>query len=191
MSKYIELNRVFHPIPKDYSFDESAYDSPFAWSSREGKTWDSLTPLSRVIILAEAGAGKTEEIQQTTRRLRKEGKAAFFIRLEHLAIDFDVAFEEGDPEQFSSWLENQLIGQYLRDQRSRLGIFLLVNTKTKKWEHPETRNSLDFAELLTWLRSESEEMVDKNQQVDRVEVIGIDLTKRCDSSRTFNRGQTH
>ncbi|MEE9367391.1 MAG: hypothetical protein V3V05_00855 [Pontiella sp.] len=105
MSKYIELNRVFHPIPKDYSFDENSCDSPFGRSYRVGKTWDDLIQLRRVIILAEARAGKTEEIQQVTRRLREEGKAAFFLRLEHLAENFEIAFKEGDPDQFASWLK--------------------------------------------------------------------------------------
>ena len=38
-----------------------------------------------------------------------------------------------------------------------------------------------FFELIEWLRAESEQKVRKNQRVDGVEVIEIDLTSRCDS----------
>lgn len=115
MSGYIDLNRVFYPIPKDYSFDENSYDSPYAWSFREGKSWEDLLQLNRVIILAEAGAGKTEEIKHTTQKLREAGTAAFFLRLEYLADDFDLAFEEGAPEEFAAWLASDDEGWFFLD----------------------------------------------------------------------------
>ena len=97
MANYIDLKRVFYPIPKDDSFDEDAYDPPFSWSHKKDKSWDDLLQMHRVIILAEAGAGKTEEIKHATHKLRNEGKFAFFLRLEHLAEDLEIAFEVGDP----------------------------------------------------------------------------------------------
>lgn len=66
--------------------------------------WPELLAEYRTVILSEAGAGKTEEIRHSTISLRKAGKAAFFLRLEHVAEDFEIAFEEGTFEEFERWL---------------------------------------------------------------------------------------
>ena len=41
--------------------------------------------MPRVVILAEAGAGKTEELRLRARTLQNEGKNAFFCRMESIA----------------------------------------------------------------------------------------------------------
>ncbi|MEE9367390.1 MAG: hypothetical protein V3V05_00850 [Pontiella sp.] len=97
-------------------------------------------------------------------------------------IQLKIANNNWSGAKLRERLENQLVGQYLRDQRSRLGIFLLVNTGQKRWEHPETGNKMSFHELLDWLQVEGTIIVERNQQVDCVEIIGIDLTRRCLSS---------
>ncbi|RZB37205.1 MAG: hypothetical protein SRB2_01287, partial [Desulfobacteraceae bacterium Eth-SRB2] len=66
--------------------------------------WDQLLGLYRVIILAEAGAGKTEEIRQIATKLRSEGKDAFFFRLESLSGGLRTSFEIGDEQEFQEWL---------------------------------------------------------------------------------------
>lgn len=38
------------------------------------------------------------------RELRSRKKHAFFLRIEHLAQDFDASFEEGTPEEFNDWI---------------------------------------------------------------------------------------
>ncbi|EPE9059988.1 hypothetical protein ACSPJ8_003539 [Klebsiella aerogenes] len=58
--------------------------------------------------MSEAGAGKTEELRHSAQRLRKEGKVAFFLRLEHIADDFDIAFEEGSLAEFDQWLASYI-----------------------------------------------------------------------------------
>jgi len=98
---YIDLNRSFVSIPKDREFDDG-YDSYLF--RRSQTTWKDILELNRVVILAEAGSGKTEEITATAKRLRVEGKRAFFFRLELLSGDFDKSFEEGSPEEFKDWL---------------------------------------------------------------------------------------
>ncbi|MHC6226053.1 hypothetical protein ACYU03_14965 [Pseudomonas sp. X10] len=58
--------------------------------------WQDLLAHHRVVILSEAGSGKTQEIRQVTRTLREECKRAFFIRLEYARSDIEDAVEEGD-----------------------------------------------------------------------------------------------
>lgn len=85
LDEFIELNRDFHPISKGAEDFETRI--AFGLSSRVH--WDDLLKEPRVVILAEAGAGKTYEIQGATKRLRAEGKQAFFLRLEYLKDDFE------------------------------------------------------------------------------------------------------
>lgn len=75
-------------------------------------------------------------------------------------------------------LENQLCGDYLRDDRSNYGIFLLANrAKDKKW-HIE-RKSVNFPELVDALQEHWREIQPKLPHIEKIEVIGIDLTKRA------------
>lgn len=75
--------------------------------TREASTrWADLLAEPRVILLAEAGSGKTEEIRHICRRQRAEGEPAFFLRIEHVVDDFETSFEEGDLEEFEAWLKS-------------------------------------------------------------------------------------
>jgi hypothetical protein len=117
-NSFTDLNRSFLPISKDHDFDEDSDTSKLFGRSFKGfdtKKWDDLLKLSRVIILAEAGAGKTWEIEATTERLRKEGKKAFFFRLEHLTSDFASSFEIGDKAEFNEWLACDEPGWFFLD----------------------------------------------------------------------------
>ena len=60
----------------------------------------------RCVILAEAGAGKTEELRQRASLLASQGKPSFFIRIEDIETDFYKAFEIGGETQFQSWLQS-------------------------------------------------------------------------------------
>jgi len=102
--EYIELNREFHKI--DFSDKPSDEEFDFArayYGETDNLKWSDLYEKFRVVILSEAGAGKTTEIRQATKELIKKGKAAFFIRLEHVSEDFENAFEEGTFEEFEAW----------------------------------------------------------------------------------------
>lgn len=105
MISYIDVNRTFSEL----STDAVVKDDSFEWQSYfgidQGNNWDNLLQLHRVIILARAGAGKTEEIRRQTERLRRDGRRAYFLRLEQLCVDFETAFEIGTLEEFNEWLE--------------------------------------------------------------------------------------
>jgi len=100
---YIELNRRFAPVPKS---NEAAEENQILadWGHLKSKSWDDLEQEFRCVILAEAGAGKTEELKHRADCLKQQGKLAFFIRIEDIETDFQNAFEIGDQAYFMSWL---------------------------------------------------------------------------------------
>lgn len=83
--------------------------------SKSNLTWDDVLRTPRAVILSEAGSGKTQEIRHAAGRLRAEGKAAFFLRLELIPDDFDIAFEVGTPDDFEAWLDSDEPGWLLLD----------------------------------------------------------------------------
>lgn len=119
---FIELNRTFRDLAiSDEEGDEAKMVRLFA---REAPTrWTELLAEPRVIMLAEAGSGKTEEIRHICRRQRADGKHAFFLRIEHVVEDFETCFEEGSLEEFEAWLASGETGWLLLDSvdEARLG----------------------------------------------------------------------
>ena len=76
-------------------------------------------------------------------------------------------------------LENQLCGDYLRDNRSNRGIFLLVFRGDKmSWKVPCSTTCVDFDGLISALKNTWTLISPKFTNVDDITVIGIDLTKR-------------
>lgn len=115
MRKHIDLNRTFWPVKdeSDYDPDSLRYQSAYGIKA-DG--WPELLEHKRVVILAKAGAGKTEELRETTRNLRAEGKAAFFFHIEDLAeSEFVEAFEEGTLDEFQDWQQTDALGWFFLD----------------------------------------------------------------------------
>jgi hypothetical protein len=101
--EFIELDRTFHELSKDdCENDDVDISRAFGFGERLG--WSGLIKEYRLVILSEAGSGKTTEIRNVTRMLRKQGTSAFFLRLEHIPRDFEDAFEVGTYEAFEKWL---------------------------------------------------------------------------------------
>lgn len=110
-SMHIQLHRTF----RELLIQEQVNDTQTL--ARGSTTLDlpALLDEHRVVILSEGGSGKTEEIQHAARQLREQGKAAFFMRLEHVAYDFDSAFVDGDLAEFEKWLASSEPGWLLLD----------------------------------------------------------------------------
>ncbi len=72
-------------------------------NQRLGVIWTANFAAS---ILAEAGAGKTEELRQRAKTLASLGQPSFFIRIEDIEADFYKAFEIGEEAQFQAWLQS-------------------------------------------------------------------------------------
>ena len=105
MEKHIPLNRQFSPVPQSQE-DAEKDEISFSWGYGKPNAWDDLDCEFRCVILAEAGAGKTEEFRQRARILQAQGKPAFFIRIEDIDRDFYEAFDVGEESQFQLWLNS-------------------------------------------------------------------------------------
>jgi hypothetical protein len=112
--EYIPLDRTFHELTLDAGAGDDLDPTRFR-DSTDPLRWSDLLKNYRVIILSEAGSGKTTEIRTIARELRREGKPAFFLRIEHVSQDFEDAFEEGTLEEFSAWAASGDEGWLLLD----------------------------------------------------------------------------
>ncbi len=74
-------------------------------------------------------------------------------------------------------LENQLVDRYLRDERSRHGVFLVGYTGEREngWQHPDTGRLVDFEEVISALAKRADEIQRNNPTVEELKVIGIDF----------------
>jgi hypothetical protein len=112
--QFIELDRAFHEL-SEHAGKSDDVDLSQVFAVKSNLTWDDVLRIRRAVILSEAGSGKTQEIRHAAGRLRAEGKAAFFLRLELIPDDFDIAFEVGTPKDFQAWLDSDETGWLLLD----------------------------------------------------------------------------
>ncbi|MEQ9145519.1 MAG: hypothetical protein RLO08_14295 [Parvibaculaceae bacterium] len=113
---YINLDRRFAEISANTSDLSAQLERIEKYGSlTTAKIWPEIVSLPRAVILAEAGAGKTEELKQQTKRLKAAGKDAFFMRLEHLVDEFVIAFEIGTNEEFQTWKASGQPGWFFLD----------------------------------------------------------------------------
>jgi len=79
-----------------------------AWGERfdeSGISWDELLKSQRILIVSEAGAGKTYECESMAKELIARGEPAFFLSLESVALAGVVATLFGDKHtRFTDWL---------------------------------------------------------------------------------------
>ena len=86
---------------------EGEPSDPDLWaqfSFSDGLSWEQLKARRRVVILAEAGAGKTEEMQTQARAQRKAGRFAFYAKLQDVGQQgLDAALRHADRSELSTW----------------------------------------------------------------------------------------
>ena len=106
MTGFIDLQRRFRELTDSELED---VESLLAWSgSGYGPDigWSELLRYSRIILLAEAGSGKTAEMQEQANRLTGEGRFAFFLPLESLGqVQGQVtdSLSAAEEERFDRW----------------------------------------------------------------------------------------
>ena len=101
---FIDVHRRFHELTESELED---LEHLVSWSDTEFGPdigWTELLQNARVVLLAEAGAGKTDEMREQARRLVEDDRFAFFIPLESLdrkpVVDLLSAPEEA---RFVRW----------------------------------------------------------------------------------------
>lgn len=72
--------------------------------SRDLLAWDGLLARRRVVILAEAGSGKTEEMREQARLVAADGKFAVFATVEDVDHDgLDGALGAANRARLDAW----------------------------------------------------------------------------------------
>jgi len=102
------IERTFQNIPdgKIGEADQQSFLVSLGWA--RGSTWNDLLTSKRVLIISEAGAGKTYECRAQTKRLWTQGQPAFFIELAALATEDLRSLLDGDEEaRLDTWLASQ------------------------------------------------------------------------------------
>jgi hypothetical protein len=84
-SDITEIERVFQDIPDDRisEADQTAFLMDLGW--HKGSNWEDLLKSKRVLIISEAGAGKTYECRTMQQELWAAGEPAFYVELADLA----------------------------------------------------------------------------------------------------------
>ena len=102
------IQRTFQNIPegKLSEPDQQSFLISLGWLT--GTTWEDLLRSKRVLIVAEAGAGKTYECRRQKQRLWESGEPAFFIEMAALATgDLRSLLDDDEEERLDGWLSSQ------------------------------------------------------------------------------------
>ena len=75
------IERTFQNIPEGNlrEADQQSISVSLGWS--RGETWEDLLRSRHVLMISEAGAGKTHECRGQAKRLWDAGEPAFFVEL--------------------------------------------------------------------------------------------------------------
>jgi hypothetical protein len=112
--EFIPLDRTFRELALNKGAGDDD-DFTHFFGQRDALRWPSLLSEHRVILLSEAGSGKTAEVRNIARMLRQEGKPAFFVRIEYVSQAIEDAFEEGSFAEFTAWASSGEEGWMLLD----------------------------------------------------------------------------
>jgi len=99
---YVPIERTFVELKETSASD--AESELLLNAGYKSLRWPEVLNEHRLILLSEAGAGKTTEILQKARQMKAAGKWAFFVRIEYISDDMDIAFEVGTHEEFLAWV---------------------------------------------------------------------------------------
>ena len=102
------VERSFRDIPEG-KLDEAAQQSflvSLGWSNAPG--WDGLLRSKRILIISEAGAGKTHECRAQRQHLWDAGEPAFVLELATLATsDVRAMLDHDEEKRLDAWLASQ------------------------------------------------------------------------------------
>lgn len=104
----MEIERTFQDIPSEdiSKADQQSYLSTLA-SIRDTK-WQDLLRSKRILIISEAGAGKTYECDKQKKALWDKGEPAFFLELSVLAKSKLHDMLVGEQEtRLKTWIDSQ------------------------------------------------------------------------------------
>lgn len=102
------IERTFQDIPdgKVSEADQQLFLVNLGWA--RGLTWGDLLQSQRVLVISEAGAGKTYECRTQSKRLSAAGEPAFFVELAVLATeDLRSQLKAEEENRLDAWISSQ------------------------------------------------------------------------------------
>lgn len=132
------IERTFRDIPegKVSEADQQSFLVSLGWS--RGATWDDLLESKRILIISEAGAGKTYECRTKAERLWNAGEPAFFVELAALAKEeLRGQMNTEEEARLDAWLSSKSdVATFFLDSldelKLTLGSFELALKRLKK-----------------------------------------------------------
>jgi hypothetical protein len=127
-TRYVPIERTFLPFQasKEMDLEVEVY---FSWHElTSGISWSELLKSRLVVVLGEAGSGKTQEFRHQAERLNAAGHTAFFLRVEAL-LDGPLteAFEHhADARRFEDWCSQDPEACFFLDSRAL--------DKSRRWQ---------------------------------------------------------
>ena len=120
------INRSFRDLSDEEVADieKASILTRMGWTGSFG--WDELLRSQRILIVSEAGAGKTYECQAHQAKLWTAGEPAFFLDLATLAgSSVREMLGEDEEQRFDAWLRSQsLIATFFLDSVDELKLTL-------------------------------------------------------------------
>ena len=99
-----ELNRTFSNLPTDENTQIETAELLADLANGGRTSWPTLLESERILIVSEAGMGKTYECRRQQQRLWDEGRSAFFVELTALATDpLERQFSTEEKQRFDNW----------------------------------------------------------------------------------------
>ena len=80
--------------------------------------------------------------------------------------------------QLTRALRNQLVGQYMQATDSRHGVLVVAMLENRHWVVPESRERIEFLELIDRLSHVASEIVRDDNRVDDLRVLGINFVSQ-------------
>jgi hypothetical protein len=187
---FVELNRSFFPLHKD---EQPSLDFGRVWGRKLGGwlEWKDLHERQRVVLLAEASSGKSEEFKNQVKQLSAGGKASFYLPIEELADQgFEAALEAAAAKRFEKWsngtddawffldsidearLNRKSFDSALKRFARELGVGIerariFISCRVTDWNGPEDRNAI--AEWLpAWEAADTSAVSDESALLDPI-----------------------
>jgi hypothetical protein len=125
---YIDLSRRFRDLtqaelasPEILASLNDHRSSAWGFEEISADGWTELLRYPRVVLLAEAGSGKTFEMKELAARLMAEGRPAFFVALESLYREpLKESLSPAEERAFDAWKEGQSTAWFFLDSVDEL-----------------------------------------------------------------------
>lgn len=112
-SKTQSITRSFRDLSADEMKDPEVLQTLAAFGWSKTIAWDDLLQSDRIMLLSEAGTGKTFESKEQAKRLTEGGLPAFFVELVSLAASpIEQLFSPAEAKRFDEWKSRDLETAY-------------------------------------------------------------------------------